>query len=77
MLTSHECLAHAEQKLAQAGHDGPNRKRLVTAAEGWLFLASQMRRLEASFEIAETAPKGRPTTRVKTSARKTTKDEPA
>ena len=77
MFTSHECLAHAEQKLAQAGHDGRNRKRLVTAAEGWLFLASQMRRLEVSFEIEETAPKRRPTTRVKTSARKTTKDEPA
>jgi hypothetical protein len=38
-ITSAECRARAEQKLAQAEYDDRNRKRLITAAEGWLFLA--------------------------------------
>jgi hypothetical protein len=40
MFTSAECRAQAEQKLAQADHDDRHRKRLITAAEGWHFLAS-------------------------------------
>src|SRR5258707_12132796 len=36
MLTSAECRAQAEQKLAQAERDDRNRKRLITAAEAWL-----------------------------------------
>jgi hypothetical protein len=39
-----------EKKLADAGHDERHRKRLLNAAEGWLFLADQLRRLEKSFE---------------------------
>jgi hypothetical protein len=35
---------------AQAQWDDRNRNRLITAAEAWLFLASQLRRLEASFD---------------------------
>jgi hypothetical protein len=46
MFTSAECRAHAEEKLAQAEREPRNRKRLTTAAEGWLFLAGQMTRLE-------------------------------
>jgi len=46
MLTSAECRAHAEKKLAQAEHDDQHRNRLITAAEAWLFLASQLRRVE-------------------------------
>ena len=72
MFTSAECRMRAEQKLAQADHDNRNRKRLITAAEGWLFLASQLRRLEGAFENDEVVPEGRPKTRVETKARKTT-----
>jgi hypothetical protein len=48
MFTSAQCRVRAERKLAQAEHDDRHRKRLITAAEGWLFLADQMRRLEAA-----------------------------
>jgi hypothetical protein len=48
MFTSAECQAHAEQKLARAKREPKNQKRLLTAARGWLFLAGQMTRLEAS-----------------------------
>jgi hypothetical protein len=41
MFTSAECRAQAEQKLAQAEHDNRNHKRLIVAAEAWLFLAGQ------------------------------------
>jgi hypothetical protein len=45
MYTSAECRAYAEEKLAQAEHvDGRGRSRLITAAEAWLFLASQFGR---------------------------------
>jgi len=45
-LTSAECRTLAEEKLAEADRDQRHRKRLITAAEGWLFLSSQLRRLE-------------------------------
>ena len=52
MYTSAECRAQAEQKLAQAEHaDGRRRSRLITSAEAWLFLASQLRRIEGSFVL--------------------------
>jgi hypothetical protein len=38
--------AIAEEKLAEADRDKRHRKRLITAAEGWLVLAGQLRRLE-------------------------------
>ena len=44
--TSAECRAHAEEKLAQPEREPRSRKRLIAAAEGWLFLAGQMTRLE-------------------------------
>lgn len=47
-LTSAECRTMAEEKLAEADRDNRHRRRLITAAEGWLFLASQLRRLEKS-----------------------------
>ena len=46
MFTSAECRAHADEKLARAEREPRNRRRLTTAAEGWLFLAGQMTRLE-------------------------------
>jgi type VI protein secretion system component VasF len=49
MYTSAECRAQAEEKLAEAEHDNQHRNRLITAAEAWLFLAGQLRRVEASF----------------------------
>ena len=49
MLTSAECRALAEQKLAQAERDLRHSRRLINAAEGWLILAGQLRRLEATF----------------------------
>jgi hypothetical protein len=48
MLTSAECRAQAEQKLAQAEHDVRHRRHFITAAEGWFFLASQLKRVEAA-----------------------------
>ena len=56
MLTSAECRAQAEKKLAEADQDGRHRKRLITAAEGWLLLASRLRRVERALE-AQGRPK--------------------
>jgi hypothetical protein len=56
MLTSAECRAQAEQKLAQAQRDDRNRKRLILAAEAWLFLAGQLRRAERALALDETSP---------------------
>ena len=49
-LTSAECRTLAEEKLAEADRDKRHRRRLITAAEGWLVLASRLRRLERSLE---------------------------
>jgi hypothetical protein len=61
MLTSAECRAHAEAKLAQAEAkpvqaegDDRHRRRLLIAAEAWLHLASQLSRVEAT--MAPTQP---------------------
>jgi hypothetical protein len=59
MYTSDECRAQAEEKLVQAQRDDRNRKRLITAAEAWLFLASQLRRADAVFENDEVVAKRR------------------
>jgi hypothetical protein len=56
MLSSAECRAHAEEKLAQAERDDGHRKRLITAAAAWLVLASQMRRLEAQLRSSDQEP---------------------
>jgi hypothetical protein len=56
MFSSAECRAHAEEKLAQAERDDEHRKRLITAAEAWLILASQMRRLEAQLKSSDQQP---------------------
>jgi hypothetical protein len=53
MLTSAECRANAEAKLAEAEQDERHRRRLITAAEGWLFLAGEMKRAEAMFAVHE------------------------
>jgi hypothetical protein len=50
MYTSAECRAQAEEKLTQAKYADRNRRsRLIAAAEAWLFLASQLRRIELTF----------------------------
>jgi hypothetical protein len=51
LMTSTECRAIAEKKLAQAGADKQHRRRLTSAAEGWLFVADQLRRLEESLGL--------------------------
>ena len=48
-LTSTECRVIAEEKLVEVGRDERHRRRLITAAQGWLFLAGQLRRLEKTF----------------------------
>ena len=69
MFTSAECRAMAEQKLAQAERDEhQHRRRLLTAAEGWLFLASKLRDIEASFPTDEPVTTKRPKDRVKAKA---------
>jgi hypothetical protein len=42
MFTSAQCLAIAGQKLVQAELDGRHRRRLITAAQAWCFLASKL-----------------------------------
>jgi hypothetical protein len=42
MFTSAQCRTIAEQKLAQAEHDDRHRRRLITAAQAWLFLANRL-----------------------------------
>jgi hypothetical protein len=54
MFTSAECRAYAEQKLAQAEHDERHRRRLITAAEAWLNLASILKRTEATVAQLQT-----------------------
>ena len=51
--TSAECRTLAEEKLAETDRDVRHRRRLITAAEGWLFLASQLRRLEKTLGYDE------------------------
>jgi hypothetical protein len=46
MFTSSECRTHAEQKIAQAQLEPRHQRRLLTAAQGWLVLAGQVRRME-------------------------------
>jgi hypothetical protein len=48
MFTSAECRTRAELKLAQAEADPRHRGRLINAAQAWLLLASQLRRVELS-----------------------------
>jgi hypothetical protein len=55
MFTSAECRAIAEEKLAQADRGEGNRKRLVTAAEAWFFLASKLPEVETVLSTEEAA----------------------
>jgi hypothetical protein len=45
--------AQAEAKFAQADRDGEHRRRLITATEAWLILASKMRRLETQLKNSD------------------------
>jgi hypothetical protein len=54
MFTSAVCRARAEEKLAQAERDHRHSRGLIDAAEAWLFLASQIRRLETLNEASST-----------------------
>jgi hypothetical protein len=56
VLTSAECRSQAKGKLTQAERDHQHRRRLVTAAEGWLLLAKQLRRIEASLGAESKTP---------------------
>jgi hypothetical protein len=49
MFTSAECRAFAEQKIAEADRNERHRIRFINAAQAWLILASQLRRIEASY----------------------------
>jgi hypothetical protein len=42
MPTSAECRERAAEKTAEAERDPSHKKRLLTAAEGWLILAGVM-----------------------------------
>jgi len=48
MFSSSECRVQAAEKIAQAEREPQNQERLRTAAEAWLVLANQIRRIEAS-----------------------------
>jgi hypothetical protein len=43
-----ECRSQADEKITQAEREPQHRTRLLTAAQAWLILAGQMRRLEAT-----------------------------
>jgi hypothetical protein len=68
MFTSVECQSQAEEKLAQAELDERNRRRLITAAQAWIYLARQMRRVEASSTNGEVVTKRRSKSRMKAKA---------
>jgi hypothetical protein len=51
LITSTECRTIAEKKLAEASCDARHRRQLTNAAEGWLFLAGQLRDLEKSLDL--------------------------
>lgn len=51
-LSSIECRARAEEKIAEAERHPRHHRRLICAAEAWLYLASQTKRLEAQIQLA-------------------------
>jgi hypothetical protein len=59
MFTKVECIAKANEKLAQAEHDPRNRRKLQKAAEAWVFLASRLE-LDSGTALSDAA---KPTTR--------------
>ena len=61
MLTSTECHEMAKQKLVQAEHEPQHRTRLLTAAQGWLVLENELRRLEANVIPPKASRRSRPT----------------
>jgi hypothetical protein len=68
MFTSAECQAQAEERLARAELEEWNRRRLIAAAQAWIYLARQMRRVEASSTNGEVVTKGWSKSRVKAKA---------
>ena len=59
MFSSAECQAHAEEKLLEANNDPRHRRRLLTAAEAWLYLAAQIRSAEPPLTTGEIVAKVR------------------
>jgi hypothetical protein len=57
MFTLTQCLAIAGQKLAQAEQDDRHRRRLITAAQAWLFLASKLGGEEPGISTERTTKK--------------------
>jgi hypothetical protein len=55
VFTWAQCRTIAEQKLAQAEHDDRHRRRLITAAQAWLFLASKLSEEEPTTSTQLTA----------------------
>jgi hypothetical protein len=55
VFTWAQCRTIAEQKLAQAEHDDRHRRRLTTAAQAWLFLASRLSEEEPTTSTQLTA----------------------
>ena len=52
VYTSAECRIRAEQKIAEAERNPRHRRRLLNAAEAWLLLASQTRKVEIQTRLA-------------------------
>src|SRR5712691_12036401 len=42
MISAAECRAKAKEKITQATHDKRQRRKLLAAAEAWLFLAERL-----------------------------------
>jgi hypothetical protein len=46
MFTAAECRAKALEKIMQAKEDNRHRRKLISAAEAWLFLAKRLDQLD-------------------------------
>jgi hypothetical protein len=46
MFTAAECRAKALEKIMQAKQDNRHRRKLISAAEAWLFLAKRLDQLD-------------------------------
>jgi hypothetical protein len=56
MNTAAECRAKAKEKITQATQDKRHRRKLLSAAEAWLFLAERLDELDhvtVAFEVGD------------------------
>jgi hypothetical protein len=72
VFTAAECRAIAGRKLAQAEQDPRHRRRLITAAQAWLFLAGKLSGEDTPLSIEGVVKKSRSKKRSQGNAASTT-----